>query len=1090
MQSKKVLVIFMVLLFGFTGCMSSLPVNNVKASSTGYIATFDEVCSMLSSCVAFYPDTQKLLTSDGVININAAPFMKENELYVPLETVNNIFQSSVEYNSASASFLTKDEICYISLSSFAEAENLELFDDSLTDLYIIGSNPPDLNWNDNRREISGIIGQLIFDFPSADDIVSDIEKNIGSSSHPRILATSRDFQRIKNETDKASGSFDPLKKHWLDLIELQRQTASAKEPVVYGPTDHIRMRVQSGTFYNVTGLNSFMYKLTGNNECAERAWQEIYTICSDGFPDWNPMHLLDTGQFMNGMAISYDWLYDWLSDEQKETMRRNIIDKGLAVMCDVFDKVPVNSSWNEGSTGRIYSFYEESTNWNFVCVGGALMAALSIFDECEGADREICERVLREGVKILSYAVCCFSPSGDWFEGPSYWALTNETLTEACAALQTAAGTDYGIMDAPGVSQTCEVAFSLIGEYSFNYGNADAVNAGGLPNTREMFYHANRFNRPDYAKQRFMIMDEYNIAPGFRDMIYCTQSFEAEPISLKTDYYLKKSEIVTMRNADVEEGLIFAGLHGGDNYSAAGQLDVGQFLIDSFGDRFAWDVGYENYNLFTGSRYEMYRARAEGHNTLVINPATQTEEEYEDQYCYAIEEITRHEYNSSSSIAVLDMSDAYRDYVSSATRGMKFINDRTSILIQDEVRDVKKVLNNENINENEVWWFMHTKAEITLANNNKLAVLDIDGNKMYVTLLTDGEFGIMAAEPLPSSPNPEGQSSNAEFQKLYIKLSGIENADIAVCFTPGYCYESLELPDVIPISDWTLDNSKTDTDVPYLTSITIGGNSLDGFSSQVLDYEYPYCTDGMIPAIEATGNGRVSVKYPDTLPAKAYITVSSATQDATYSVFLKEEKDNFEKAQFKKLSIQGIYSPLTGAFKSADDDAETYLTMNKSDYVVYDLAEIEFVDYIFVSGKEINAEIYCSSDGVNYSYIDDISQDSFGSIFSPDCTARYIKLVSKSVGCEISEVNFYEFDGFEYLSADGTDAELQFITALYQTDDAAELVSVNIKNIFLTEKCAVSDFITVPDDGKSYIASVFVWIDDTLAPLVKNVCVR
>ena len=789
---------------------------------------------------------------------------------------------------------------------------------------------------------------------------------------------------------------------------------------------------------------------------------------------------------MNGMAISYDWLYDWLTDEQKVIMRRNIIDKGLAVMCDVFDKVPVNSSWNEGSSGRTFTFYEEPTNWNFVCCGGAVMAALSIFDDCTGSDREICDRILEEGIKLLSISACRFSPSGDWFEGPAYWALSNETLTEACVALQNSAGTDYGIMDVPGLSKTCQVPFSLIGEYTFNYSNAYEVTAGGLPNTREMFYHANRFNRPDYEKQRFMLMDEYDIDPCFRDMIYCTGSFDSGHISLQTDYYLKQSETVTMRNADVDEGLIFAALHGGENYPAQGHLDVGQFVIDSFGDRFASDLGLENYNLMI-SYYDKYRNRAEGHNTLIINPSGQAY----DQYLHAIGRIIRHENNSSSSIAVVDMTSAYKDYASSAIRGMKFINDRTSVLIQDEVRDISKVLNNENENENELWWFMHTKAEITLADNNKLAVLDIDGNKMYATLLTDGEFGIMAAEPLPVSPNSEGQNPNDGYQKLYIKLDGIENADIAVCFTPGYYYESLELPEVIPISDWTLDNTKTDTDtdIPYLTEITVDGNSLTGFSGGILNYEYPYCADSVIPTIEAFGNGVVTVEYPDTLPARAYITVSSGTKDVTYSVYLSEEKDRFENVQFKKLGICGVYSPLTEAFKSADGDLETYLTLNKSDYVLYDLGETEFLNYIFVSGKEINAELYCSSDGVNYSYIDDISSDNVESIFLSDCIARYVKFVSKSNVCEISEVSFYEFDGFEYFFGDYMDVRIKFITALYQTETNPELISVNIKDILLTEKCTVSDFITVPDDEKSYTASVFMWIGDALIPLVKNVCI-
>lgn len=1058
--------------------------------SDEYIATLDEVVSELNDSIAFYLDSDIAITQSGVKKLPCKTSANSDKFYVPVSLLSDEFNSIIEHVSdnvyingknVNSYIIQKDNNICISIYDYAKLCGLYVFKDDLTDLYIIGRSKRHYTWDNDRKIISGIIGQMIFDFPTSDKIISDIAKKHPSNRHPRILATNETFERIKKETGIIkSDDYSPLKNHWLYEVELKRARLSANSPVEYGPTDHIRMRQQSEIFYYVACLNSFMYKLTGDESYAKRAWLEIETICSDDFPDWNPIHLLDTGQFMNGMAVSYDWLYDWLSQEQKSVMCRAIIDKGLSVMCDIFDGKAVYSSWSD--TPRSYPFYSNTDNWNFVCCGGALMAALSIFDECTGTDRYMCERVMQESVKILSYSATCFSPTGDWYEGPGYWALSNETMTEACASLLASAGTDYGIMDAPGVSITCTVPFSLIGEYTFNYSNSGEGNAGTVPTTREMFFYADRFNRDDYANGRFMIMDEYNVTPDFRDLIYCTRKFEPEPISLNTDYYLKMSEIVTMRNADVEDGLIFAGLHGGENQPAQGHLDIGQFVIDSFGDRFACDLGLEDYNLMA-PYYHKYRNRAEGHNTLVINP----DNRMYDQSLTGVGRIIRNEHNNASSIAVVNMTSAYTGYADSAVRGMKFINDRTSILIQDEVRGVARKLNNEN----EIYWFMHTKADVTLIDNNRVAVLDVNGNKMYATLLTDGYFGVMDAAPLPTSPTADGQDPNNGCRKLFIHLTDVTDTDIAVCFTPAYYYEGLSLPQVIPISEWTLDNADVETTVPRLSLVAIDGIPLDSFSPEVFSYEYPYCQIDKIPVIEAEGDGKITIELPELLPSTARIIISSPEGESIYTIALSERVDKFEDASFKKLSVQDVKSCVDNAFKTVDNDIQSYVELSSGEYVVYHLNEKSPASYVSVKGQNINASLYYSIDGVNFEYAADLTGTSDASVFSASKEDKYVKLISKSNDCVISEFNVYGFDGFEYITTQNKGTDINFITALYEVDSQSEQSStqlsyVKVQEISLSDEFSLSDIITVPDDGKKYQASVFVWIKDSLVPIMEK----
>ncbi len=995
-------------------------------SKADYIALESDVRAALADSGAFYPGTDKAVSDFGIVNMPGKAFMENGTLYVPIDSLNYIFltmhesisgKTYINGKDVTSSVISLGTTSFIDITAYANVAGLKVFDDELTDLYIIGKNTVSYNWRSDRKILSGIIGQMLFEFPTAEKIVSDISARFEKGEHPRIMATEETFDRIKKETGIiADESYEPIKAQWLKTIKSQADSYAGTTPVTYGPTDHIRMRQQSGTFWAVGGYNAFMYKLTGEEKYAERAWLEISTICADTFPDWNPVHLLDCGQFMNGMSITYDWLYDWMTAEQRTLMRRNIVDKGLTVMCDIFDGKPVYSSWR--TEGRSYDFHNGVSNWNFVCCGGALMASLAIFDECEGEDRAKCERVLEECTKILYYSATRFSPSGDWYEGPAYARLSCETMTEACAALTSSAGTDYGIMDAPGVSKTSEAPFALTGEYSFNISNAGESKPEDLPNTREFFYHATRFNRDDFAKAQFMLMDEYGVAPDFRDLIYCNHTFESSDMDLETDYYLKDSEIVTMRNADVDEGLIFAGLHGGENQPAQGHLDIGQFVIDSFGDRFAADLGLENYNLMA-SYYDKYRNRAEGHNTLVINPDSRAY----DQTLDAVGTMTRVEHNASSSIAVLDMTSAYAGYASSATRAMKFINDRTSILLKDEVRGVAKKSNNEN----EIYWFMHTKANVTLKDNNKVAELDINGNKMYATLLTDGEFQTMGAVPLPDSPNPEGQNANAGYTKLFVHLTNVTDADIAVCFTPGFYYDTLELPAVEPIAGWTLDKVDAVAAGGKLSSLTVDGEPLKNFSPNVYSYEFE--TSGTsVPEIEAVGEGNITVEAPDALPGLAKITLDYAGMQTEYTVYLKEAKSNLEKASYKKLEIVRADK---GA-ETIDGNSETKTLFNTGDSIVYELSDKYLVNYVSVSGKKADFDVYYSDDGISYSQIGAVSGTGYAHCFTPDKYARFIKLVSKSDSCEAAEFTALGFDGFEYENDLGEGIALNFITALYE----------------------------------------------------------
>ena len=77
---------------------------------------------------------------------------------------------------------------------------------------------------------------------------------------------------------------------------------------------------------------------------------------------------------------------------------------------------------------------------------------------------------------------------------------------------------------------------------------------------------------------------------------------------------------------------------------------------------------------------------------------------------------------------------------------------------------------------------MHTKADISVSDNGKTAVLEINGKRIKATLHNDGVFSIMPAEAL--AEKYEYDADYSDIQKLTVKLDGVTSATICVTLEP------------------------------------------------------------------------------------------------------------------------------------------------------------------------------------------------------------------------------------------------------------------------------------------------------------------
>jgi hypothetical protein len=263
---------------------------------------------------------------------------------------------------------------------------------------------------------------------------------------------------------------------------------------------------------------------------------------------------------------------------------------------------------------------------------------------------------------------------------------------------------------------------------------------------------------------------------------------------LPLDKYFRYVEVVTMRSAWNDRNAIFVGFKAGDNKFNHSHLDIGTFVLDALGYRWAVDLGADNYNLpgyFGRQRWSYYRLRAEGHNTLVINPSQEP-----DQDPSAVAKIVRFVSSPDKSFAIADLTTAYVRHAEKVLRGVMLDKKRRFVLVQDELA-LKQ--------PGEIWWFMHTPAEVELSDDGKVATLTQGDAQLRAVLLSpeNARFSVMDARPLPTSPDPSGQNPNKGVRKLAVNLREVKSATVSVALLPlRKGEEPRESPSPSPLDNW------------------------------------------------------------------------------------------------------------------------------------------------------------------------------------------------------------------------------------------------------------------------------------------------
>jgi len=655
-------------------------------------------------------------------------------------------------------------------------------------------------------------------------------------AHPRLLL--HDFTGpaavVESDTDAAA---------WFAKVKADADAILTRPIDAYVIPDGLRLLDTSReTLRRIYSLG-FAFGIDGDTAYADRMWAELAAVCA--FPDWNAQrHFLDTAEMTHAVALGYDWLYDHWTPEQRSTLVTAIVDHGLRPGIEVY------AGRGMGASPR---WHLTDNNWNIVCNGGLLVGALAVAD----VEPDLANQVITSALGSLPIAVALYGPDGGYPEGlGSYWGYATKYLVLLIECLTTATDDDHDLTSSAGLDETGMFPIHLTGPTDLNFNYYDA--GASAPRPPEMFWLARQYRRPEFGWWGKTGADESS--PSWTQsplsLLWYDPELASGPIESATplDSYFGRCEVATMRSGWETPDAVFVGGKGGDNTTNHGNLDLGDFVLDALGERWAVELGGDDYNLpgyFSGGpggrRWSYYRNRGEGQNTVVINPGGG-----DDQVVESIGTITRRQSGPTAAVrrgrpgGVLHRSGLMR-------RGWRLFDQRRQLIIQDELQAASDQV--------EAWWFLHTTAEVSISADGRTATLVRPGTSVVARIASPAHavFYLTDARPLWTSPAPDGQSSNAGIRKLAIRLTEVSSARLTVQLSPLHPGEQLpRLEGVEALERWNTGSHLVAT----LSSIMINGEPISGFAPGNFSYDRPLGDRAVVTAKPTDPRASVRVHRP------------------------------------------------------------------------------------------------------------------------------------------------------------------------------------------------------------------------------------
>ena len=520
-------------------------------------------------------------------------------------------------------------------------------------------------------------------------------------AHPRLLLFEGDEATIRKTiaSDEIWKKTDQTILSWCD-------TLLGRPPVQHILTGKRLLGPARECLLRVNYL-SYAWRMTGDKRYFSRAEKEMLAVAS--FADWNPTHFLDVAEFTMALAIGYDWLYKGLSENSRETIKDAIVKKGL----------------EPSLISNYTSWLSRPDNWNQVCNAGMTYGALAVYE----SEPELARKIINRAIDAISLPMHAYNPDGTYNEGYGYWGYGTTFNVMFLSAVEKIFKSDFGLLKNEGFFKTAGFLNNMAGTSgeSFNYSDNGSV----IELHPAMFWFAQKLKDKSilWSERNIVEQDLKNHNKLLPELLIWGAGINLNSITEpKEKMWVGHGEtsVALMRTSWTDSNAIFVGIKGGTCSVGHSHMDIGSFVMEADGVRWAMDFGPQGYNSLesrgidlwsrkqNSQRWQVFRYNNFVHNTLTINNELQRVEGHAP--------LTGYSTDQSFMNATFDLADVYKGLLSQFNRGIAIV-DQQYVVVRDELLASDK--------EATVRWTMLTSADVKLKNNGT-AELTKNGKKLIL----------------------------------------------------------------------------------------------------------------------------------------------------------------------------------------------------------------------------------------------------------------------------------------------------------------------------------------------------------------------
>ena len=425
-------------------------------------------------------------------------------------------------------------------------------------------------------------------------------ESLGKRNHPRLFLDETGFNDLKQKvtTDAASNVF--LKMLSDNIISNADSYLSEAVPAYTASDNLSEARLGLKHIFAC----AYAFHITRDSKYFNKAKADMLQFCS--WSDWHPEQYLCVGETSMGMAIGYDWLYGYFTNEERELFREKMYAYVLGTYKDDAN----------------ISKFSNANNWNEVCWGGLSAAAIALMGKkvTVGATTygnsnliellEMCVNPSNSHSNAYQLPRL-YGPDGCFDEGYNYWNYGTGYEIALIKALETAFGKSAtgvtNLVNASGFLSTdafLQFMESPLGGNQFaTFGFSDG-GASAAELQWPLYWFAE--HKTDYS----ILSNEFHkyqagayTPSGCKDRMFPLLPAIAKDLALDAHcnspvYPTSKlwsggngmTEIIMARDKWSGTNDAYVGFKAGYPNRSHGHMDIGSFVFDYNGERWSHDI--------------------------------------------------------------------------------------------------------------------------------------------------------------------------------------------------------------------------------------------------------------------------------------------------------------------------------------------------------------------------------------------------------------------------------------------------------------------------------------------------------------------